>query len=159
MSNETIAKSTIASTYNPLDTLTERQRIALAGKWAAMKEAERDQYAELVKDGITDSATLYAIHTITTDANNRIFSENRPIYLATMLQWYLALTSTEAAIKKFAEEQLQKLGDETTGAQQAILLSAVKARLMEKRTFLPEPQEKAFRALTRFYGYDVNMIK
>jgi hypothetical protein len=147
------------SGFNPMDVLTERQKIALAGKWASLKEAERDQYAEHVKTGITDSATLYCIATITTEANNRIFSESRPIYLATLLQWYLALTSSEDAIRNFATTQLSKLQDETNGTQQLTLLSAVKSRLMEKRTFLPEAQEHAFRALCRFYGYDVNMVK
>lgn len=147
------------ATFNPMDTLSERQRIALAGKWAAMKESERDLYAEHIATGITDSATLYCIATITTEANNRIFSESRPIYLATLLQWYLALTSTEDAIKKFAQQQLQKLGDETSGSQQLTLLSAVKSRLLEKRTFLPEATDKAFRALCRFYGFDANMVK
>jgi len=145
--------------WNPMDVLSERQRIALAGKWAAMKEAERDMYAEYARTGITDSATLYCIASITSEANNRIFSESRPIYIATLLQWYLALTSHEDAIRKFAEAQLSKLQEETNGTQQLTLLSAVKSRLMEKRTFLPEAQEKAFRALCRFYGFDVNMVK
>ena len=144
---------------NPMDYLSERQKIALAGRWGALKDSERDVYAEIQAKGCTDSATLYAVSAITNEANSKIFSESRAVYLGTMVQWYMALTSNEPTIKKFAETELGKLQDQTTGSQQATLLSALKAKLLDKRTFLPEPVEKAFRALCRFYGFDVNMIK
>jgi hypothetical protein len=155
---ENVAVNAVPSN-NPMDFLNERQRIALAGRWAGLKDSERDQYAEFATLGITDSATLYCIHAITGEANSKIFSESRAVYLGTMLQWYVSLTSSEAPIKKFAESELEKLRDITTGPQQLTLLSALKAKLLDKRTFLPETQEKAFRALCRFYGYDVNMVK
>lgn len=151
--------SSVTVTKNVMDVLNERQRIALASKWAALKQAERDTYNEYMAAGITDSATLYVIATALTDANNKIFSDSRAEYLGVMTQWYQALTSSEASIKKFAEAELEKLGDKTTGAQQATLLSALKAKLLANRTFLPEPVEKSFRALCRFYGFDLNMIK
>jgi len=143
---------------NLFTALTERQRIALSGKWAGLKDFERDAYAEYAALGL-DSAMLYCIHTLTVEADARIFSENRPIYLASMLQWHSSLVSSEDTIRKFAEEQLGKLRDETNSAQQSTLLSAVKARLLEKRTFLPEGVEKSYRALCRFFGFDANMVK
>ena len=145
--------------FNPMSVLSERQRIALSSKWNALKEAERDEYNEYIAQGVSDSATLYVIASIKTEANNRIFSESRPGYLSLMQQWYLALTSKDEAIKKFAESELSKLQDSTNGNQQAQLLSALKATLLRGKTFLPEATEKAFRALCRFYGFDVNMIK
>jgi len=145
--------------FNPMDVLNERQRIALASRWAGLKDSERDQYTEYVLMGITDSATLYAIAAIKSEADSRIFSESRAVYLGTMSQWYLSLVSQEDAIRRFAENELEKLRDQTSSSQQATLLSALKAKLLDKRTFLPELQEKAFRALCRFYSFDVNMIK
>lgn len=144
---------------NPMSALNERQRIALACKWTALKEAERDQYSEYIAAGVTDSATLYVLSSILTDANNKIFSEARQEYIGTLLQWYQSLVSGEAAIKSFAEAELQKIADKTTGAQQSTLLSALKAKLLANRTFLPEPVEKGFRALCRFFGFDLNLIK
>ena len=154
-----IAAVVANGTFNPMDTLSERQKIALASRWAGLKDTERDQYAEYAQMGITDSATLYTIHAIKAEADSKIFSESRAVYLGTLAQWYLSLISGEDAIRKFAENELGKLRDVTNGTQQATLLSALKAKLLDKRTFLPEVQEKAFRALCRFYGYDVNMIK
>ena len=145
--------------FNPMDVLSERQKIALASRWAGLKDSERDQYTEYVQMGITDSATLYAIAAIKSEADSRIFSESRAVYLGTMAQWYLSLVSQEDAIRRFAENELGKLRDQTSSSQQATLLSALKAKLLDKRTFLPELQEKAFRALCRFYSFDVNMIK
>jgi hypothetical protein len=149
----------MAQSFNPMNVLSERQRIALASRWAGMKDSERDEYAEYSAQGITDSATLYAIATITQEANTRIFSESRAVYLGTMAQWYLSLVSKEDAIRKFAETELEKLRAELGARQQQTLLSALKAKLLEGRTFLPEVQEKAFRALCRFYGFDMNLIK
>jgi hypothetical protein len=145
--------------FNPLDVLNERQRIALAAKWGALKQAERDAYVEFSSTGITDSATLYVIASILTEANNKIFSDSRGEYLGIMQQWYQSLTSSEASIKNYGETELTKLGDKTTGAQQLTLLSALKAKLLANRTFLPEPVEKSFRALCRHYGFDLNMVK
>ena len=144
---------------NPVDYLSERQKIALAGRWAALKDAERDELAEYVTMGITDSATLYAIRLIKDSADTKIFSESRPVYLGTLLQWYLSLVSAEEPIRKFAENELGKLRDMTNGAQQMTLLSALKARLLDKRTYLPELQEKAFRATCRFFNIDAGMVK
>ena len=149
----------VSGEQNPMSVLNERQRIALAGKWSKLKEGERDQYAEYIAAGITDAATLYVIATILTDANNKIFSDARAEYLGTLIQWYQALTSSEASIKKFGEQELQKLANKCTGAQLSQLLSALKAKLLANRTFLPEPVEKSFRALCRFYGFDLNMVK
>ena len=156
-----VAASTLANvaTFNPMDVLSERQKIALASRWAALKDSERDQYTEYAQMGVTDSATLYTIHAIKAEADSKIFSESRAVYLGTLAQWYLSLISGEKAIKDFAENELGKLRDITSGTQQSTLLSALKAKLLDKRTFLPEIQEKAFRALCRFYGFDVNMIK
>ncbi len=56
--------------FNPLSVLNERQRIALAAKWGALKQAERDAYVEFSSTGISDSATLYVIASILTEANN-----------------------------------------------------------------------------------------
>ena len=145
--------------FNPLSVLNERQRIALAAKWGALKQAERDAYVEFSSAGVTDSATLYVIASILTEANNKIFSDSRGEYLGIMQQWYQSLTSAEHSIKTYGEAELTKLGDKTTGAQQLTLLSALKAKLLANRTFLPEPVEKSFRALCRHYGFDLNMVK
>lgn len=155
----TASSITAQGAFNPMDVLSERQKIALASRWAALKDAERDKYAEYAQMGITDSATLYCIAAITNEADTKIFSESRAVYLGTMVQWYLSLVSGEETIKKFAEKQLGELRDVTNSSQQSTLLSALKAKLLDKRTFLPEAQEKAFRALCRFFGFDVNMIK
>ena len=66
--------------FNPLSVLNERQRIALAAKWGALKQAERDAYVEFSSTGVTDSATLYVIASILTEANNKIFSDSRGEY-------------------------------------------------------------------------------
>jgi hypothetical protein len=145
--------------FNPLSVLNERQRIALAAKWGALKQAERDAYVEFSSTGVTDSATLYVIASILTEANNKIFSDSRGEYLGIMQQWYQSLTSSEASIKNYGVAELQKLADKTTGAQQLTLLSALKAKLLANRTFLPEPVEKSFRALCRNFGFDLNMVK
>ena len=145
--------------FNPLSVLNERQRIALAAKWGALKQVERDAYVEFSSTGVTDSATLYVIASILTEANNKIFSDSRGEYLGIMQQWYQALTSSEASIKKYGEAELQKLADKTTGAQQLTLLSALKAKLLANRTYLPEPVEKSFRALCSNFGFDLNMVK
>jgi hypothetical protein len=150
--------SLVSPVTNPMDTLSERQKIALSGRWAAMKESERDQYNDHVIAG-TDSATLYAIVAIQDLANSKIFSETRAVYLGTMRQWFMSLVSNEEAIRKYAEVELEKLKEQTTSTQQATLLSALKAVLLDKRTFLPEQTEKAFRAICRFFSFDVNMIK
>lgn len=150
---------TTQGTFNPMDVLSERQKIALSSRWAGLKDSERDRYTEYVQVGITDSATLYCIAAITGEADSRIFSESRAVYLGTLAQWYLSLSSGEEAIKKFAGNELGKLRDITSSSQQSTLLSALKAKLLDKRTFLPEVQEKAFRALCRFFSFDVNMIK
>ena len=147
------------ATTNPVDFLSERQKIALAGRWAGLKDAERDELAEYVTAGITDSATLYAIRLIKDSADTKIFSESRPVYLGTLLQWYLSLVSNEEPIRKFAENELSKLANVTNGTQQMTLLSALKARLLDKRTYLPELQEKAFRATCRFFSIDAGMVK
>jgi hypothetical protein len=148
-----------AVVFNPMSVLNERQRIALAAKWGALKQAERDAYIEYSSTGVTDSATLYVIASILTEANNKIFSDSRGEYLGIMQQWYQSLTSSEASIKNYGEAELQKLADKTTGAQQLTLLSALKAKLLANRTFLPEPVEKSFRALCRNFGFDLNMVK
>ena len=161
IANESISaeiKTLVSPVTNPMDTLNERQRIALSGRWAAMKESERDQFNEYVAAG-TDSATLYAIVAITDLANSKIFSETRAVYLGTMRQWFMSLNSVETAVRDYAKVELEKLRDVTTSAKQAALLSALKAILLDKRTFLPETTDKAFRSLCRFYGFDVNMIK
>ena len=145
--------------FNPLSVLNERQRIALAAKWGALKQVERDAYVEFSSTGVTDSATLYVIASILTEANNKIFSDSRGEYLGIMQQWYQALTSSEASIKNYGETELQKLADKTTGAQQLTLLSALKAKLLANRTYLPEPVEKSFRALCSNFGFDLNMVK
>lgn len=147
------------ASFNPIDHLTERQKIALAGRWAALKDSERDELAEYVAVGITDSATLYAIRIIKDSADTKIFSESRPVYLGTMLQWYLSLVSADEHIRRFAEQELDKLRGLTNGSQQMTLLSALKARLLDKRTYLPELQEKAFRATCRFFSIDAGMVK
>src|ERR1017187_8687603 len=74
--------------FNPLSVLNERQRIALAAKWGALKQAERDAYVEFSSTGVTDSATLYVIASILAEANNKIFSDSRGEYLGIMQQWY-----------------------------------------------------------------------
>lgn len=143
--------------FNPLDTLTERERIALTSRWAALKDAERDKYIEYAATGL-DSATLYTIHSLKTDASTKIFSDMRAAYILTLISNYMTLTSKEDVLRKFAEQQLEVLKDTCTGSQLATLLSALKAKLLDKKTFMPEPMENAFRAVCRFYGFDKNMI-
>jgi len=148
-----------AGEFNPMSVLSERQRIALSSKWNALKEAERDEYNEFIAKGVSDSATLYVIASIQTEANNRIFSESRPAYLSLMQQWYQSLTSKDDTIRKYAETELKKVSETCTGNQIGTLLSALKAVLLRGKTFLPEATEKPFRALCRLYGFDVNMLK
>ena len=145
--------------FNPLSILNERQRIALASKWAALKQSERDSFSEYSAAGVTDSATLYVIRDIITEANNKIFSDSRAQYLGTMIQWYLSLTSKEAQIKKYAETELMRLFEQTNGGQQLTLLSALKDKLLSNRTFLPEIQDIAFAAMCRLWGFEKGQVK
>lgn len=161
MSNAVVehkATAEAVASINPLDVLSERQKIALTARWAALKDSERDEYIEYAAKGY-DAAMLYAIHTLKAEANSKIFSDNRASYLLTMQSNYMTLTSKEELLRKFAEQQLDKLKEETTGTQQATLLSALKAKLLDKRTFMPEQMEAGFRAICRFFSFDMNMIK
>jgi hypothetical protein len=155
-----VAASTLANVanFNPMDALTERERIALTSRWAALKDSERDTFIEYAAKGL-DSATLYTIYSLKSDASTKIFSDMRASYILTLLSNYMTLTSKEDVLKKFAEQQLEILKDTCTGSQLATLLSALKAKLLDKRTFMPEQMETAFRAVCRFYGFDKNMIK
>lgn len=144
--------------FNPFEDLTPRQKIALASRWAMLKQAEQDALAEYAAKGY-DAATLFALYTLESAAESKIFSDNRAKYIATMAQWFPSLISTEKTIKEFAEKELATIGTETSAAQQLTLLSAVKANLLKGRTFLPEAVEKAFRALCRLYGYDLSAVK
>ena len=156
--DSTSPKTLDAATYNPMASLTERQRIALTSRWAAMKESERDQFTHLQAQGL-DSATLYAIYSLTSDADTKIFSDMRASYIQTMLGNYMTLLSKEPVLKTHAEKQLDTVKDVTSGAQASALLSALKGKLLEGRTFLPEQTENGFRTLCRYFGFDMGMIK
>ena len=156
--NEELETAAMSAPYNPVSALTERQRIALTSRWSALKESERDIYTHFQAQGM-DSATLYAIHTLTTDADTRIFSDMRASYLQTMIGNYMTLLSKEDLLKKHAENQLQPVKDATSGPQAATLLSALKGKLLEGRTFMSEQTENGFRTICRFFGFDMNMIK
>lgn len=166
MSNEkvTISESPAASksetlaAYNPMAALTERQRIALTARWSGLKESEKDHYVHLQAQGL-DGATLYAVYTLTADAETRIFSDMRASYLQTMIGNYMTLLSKEDLLKRHAESQLQPVKDATSGPQAATLLSALKGKLLEGRTFMSEQTENGFRTICRFFGFDMNMIK
>lgn len=144
--------------FNPFADLTARQRIALASKWAMLKQGEQDTLAEFAAKGY-DAATLMALYSLRADADSKIFSDNRAKYIATMVQWFPSLISTEQTIKQYAVQELANIGTETSTSQQLALLSAVKSGLLKGRTFLPEAVEKAFRALCRLYGYDISAVK
>jgi hypothetical protein len=148
----------LGAAYNPMSALTERQRIALTSRWSGLKESEKDQYVHLQAQGL-DSATLYAVYTLTADAETRIFSDMRASYLQTMIGNYMTLLSKEELLKKHAENQLQPVKDATSGPQAATLLSALKGKLLEGRTFMSEQTENGFRTICRFFGFDMNMIK
>jgi len=148
----------LGAAYNPMAALTERQRIALTSRWSGLKESEKDQYVHLQAQGL-DSATLYAVYTLTADAETRIFSDMRASYLQTMIGNYMTLLSKEELLKKHAENQLQPVKDATSGPQAATLLSALKGKLLEGRTFMSEQTENGFRTICRFFGFDMNMIK
>lgn len=156
-SKSAVTTATVAS-FNPMDALTERERIALTSRWAALKDSERDTFIEYAAKGL-DSATLYTIYSLKSDASTKIFSDMRASYILTLLSNYMTLCSKEDVLKKFAEQQLEVFKDTCTGQQLATLLSALKAKLLDKRTFMPEQMETAFRAVCRFYGFDKNMIK
>ncbi len=155
---EAAAPTVKHETFNPFADLTPRQRIALASKWAMLKQGEQDTLAEYAAKGY-DAATLFALYALRSDADSKIFSDNRAKYIATMNQWYPSLISTEQTIKQYAEQELATVGTETSASQQLALLSAVKAGLLKGRTFLPEVMEKGFRALCRLYGYDISAVK
>ena len=154
----TVAASKILDAFNPLSGLNERQRIALTSRWAALKESERDQYTHLQVQGL-DSATLYAIHSLTQDADTKIFSDMRASYLQTMIGNYMTLLSKETVLKNHAEKQLESVKDATSGPQASALLSALKGKLLEGRTFMPEQTENGFRTICRYFSFDMNMIK
>jgi hypothetical protein len=154
----TDSRATAGTEFNPLSVFTEREKIALTSRWAALKDAERDDLVEYAAQGL-DSATLYAIYSLKQEASTKIFSDMRASYVLTLLSNYMTLTSKEDVLRKFAEQQLETLKDTCTGGQLATLLSALKAKLLDKRTFMPEQMESGFRAVCRFYGFDKNMIK
>lgn len=160
MSTNAVVSSNVTESkvFNPFEDLTPRQKIALASKWAMLKQGEQDTLAEFAAKGY-DAATLFALYSMRADADSKIFSDNRARYIATMTQWLPSLTSTEKTIKDYAEKELANVGTETSAAQQLTLLSAVKAQLLKGRTFLPEATEKSFRAMCRLYGYDLSAVK
>ena len=138
--------------------LSPRQKVALSSRWAMLKQAERDTLAAYEADG-WDSAGLYAIYSLQSDADAKIFSDNRAKYVATLMQWHTSLISSEESIRKYATTEIATVAGETTASQQLALLSAVKAQLLKGKTFMPEAVEKAFRALCRSFGYDISAVK
>lgn len=144
--------------FNPFEDLTPRQKIALASKWGMLKQGERDTLAEFAAKGY-DAATLFALYSMRNDADSKIFSDNRAGYITKINQWMPSINSSDKAIKDFAEKELATVGTETNAAQQLTLLSAVKALLLRGKTFLPEKEEKDFRAVCRLYGYDLSAVK
>lgn len=145
-------------TFNPFEDLTPRQRIALASKWAMLKQGEQDTLADFAAKGY-DAATLFVLYALRSDADSKIFSDNRARYIATITQWMPSINSSEKVIKDYAEKELATVGTETSASQQLTLLSAVKALLLRGKTFLPEKEEKDFRAVCRLYGYDLSAVK
>lgn len=143
--------------FSLMDVLTERERIALTSRWAALKDSERDEYAEFEALHI-DSATLYAIRTLKQDASTKIFSDNRASYILLMLSNYMTLQSKEDLLKRHAQSQLEPL-KELRGAQLMTLLSAVKERLLDKRTFMPEAMENGFTALCQYFNIAKGLVK
>lgn len=143
--------------FSLMDVLTERERIALTSRWVALKDSERDEYAEFEALHI-DSATLYAIRTLKQDASTKIFSDNRPSAISLMLSNYMTLRSKEELLQKYAQSQLEPL-KVFRGAQIMTLLSAVKERLLDKRTFMPEAMEAGFTALCQYFNIAKGLVK
>ena len=81
-----------------------------------------------------------------------------PLIASLILPWLLVYLGLHIVQRGVIFVDLA-LADKTTGAQQRTLLSALKAKLLANRTFLPEPVEKSFRALCRNFGFDLNMVK
>ena len=83
----------------------------------------------------------------------------RKQYIVTFVSNFRTLLSREEILVKDAKRKLQEIADATDAKQQAGLLTELKKMLLIGRTMMAEGDEKPFRALCRFYGIDVNMLK
>jgi hypothetical protein len=143
--------------FNPMDSLSEVQRVALIKRWTALAQAEQDKYATIQAAGV-DSAALYALHSLTKEANSKIFSDSRASYISTLEGHYLELISKENEIRMYGESFILPIVELLDAAQAKNILGAVKSNLLRGKTFMPELVDKGFRNLCRRFDLDAGLI-
>lgn len=145
---------------NLLDYLSIDQQVALAAKWDALKEAERDSLSKDIDGALPESPALkYMLFDALKTANAAIFSAKRGEYLSKIHHWMHYLLSKEDVLREAAQKVILGIENETTGAQRLTLLSAVKAELLRHRTFMKESDEKDFAELCRTWGIIAGTVK
>ena len=140
MPETTQTQDTGVTSMSLLDFLTDSQQNALRGK---ILPNDREEYLKDVPQ-TQDVLVAYIVSKARKEANDRIYSQSKPGYLNTLLNWFRSTQSEAEAVAAQAFNRIGEIREAITPAQRVNLCEALKASLLKGRTSMESDTENAY---------------